>query len=130
MGFYAHATIARVEVRLKTSVSANLHGIVSETNTELDKAMATSMLFLKEQHKRMHVGTDGLIPLSRSRVAVPFEADLYVDISLVTDGIPLPTSMFFSARKAGVSTKCFENLLLKVNWEALCYHSKKKVNEA
>ncbi|KAL8106452.1 hypothetical protein AgCh_030006 [Apium graveolens] len=90
---------------------------------------ATSVLFLKQQQKRIIVGTDGLIPLSRSLVAVPFESDLYLDISLVVDGHTLQATMSFSARKTGVLTKNFKNFSATVNWDALYYNSK-KVNEA
>lgn len=98
-------------------------------NTELDGPEATNILFLKQQQKGISLGTDGLDTLSRSRVAVPFESDLYLDISLVVDGHPLQTTMCFSARNVGVSTGYFENLSVTVNWEALYYHSKNKVNE-
>ncbi|XP_074363736.1 uncharacterized protein LOC141704389 [Apium graveolens] len=129
MGFYAHATIARVEVRLKTSVAVNVHGCISASNTELDKCRATSVLFLKQQQKRIIVGTDGLIPLSRSLVAVPYDSQLFLNISLVVDGHLLEPTISFFARKTGVSTKSFQNLSVTVNWEALYYHSK-KVNKA
>lgn len=86
MGFYAHATIADVEVRVNSSDSSSVYGFVAASNNAFDTVTATSMLFNKKRHNGMTVGTDGLIPLSRTLVAVPFESVLYLDISLVVDG--------------------------------------------
>lgn len=130
MGLYAHATIAHVEVRLdSTYVAPNIYGSVSASNSQLDSDMATSFLFLKQRHKGIIVGTDGLIPLSRSRVAVQFESELFLDIDLVVDGQLLHTTKSFSARKTGVYTKNFKNLLITVKWDALYYESNKEVDE-
>lgn len=122
MGFYAHATIADVEVRVNRYDSPNVHGHVAASNSKLDAHMATSMLFLNKQHRGIPVGNDGLIPLSRSLVAVPFNSVLYLDISLVVDGQDLSTTMRFPAHKTGdTRPKNYENLSAKVKWKALYY---------
>lgn len=129
MGLYAHATVARVEIRLNASVAANVYGTVSACNTRINDLSASSFLFLKEEERKIIVGTDGLIPLSKSRVAVPVEFELCLDFSLVVDGKHLETTVNFHARKAGVSTKTFESLSVTVHWDALYYQSNNEMNE-
>lgn len=127
MGFYAHATIADVEVRVISSDSSKVYGYVAASNNCLDVPMTTSMLFLKKKNKEIPVGTDGLVPLSRSLVAVPSESVLYLDIYLVVSGQYLSTTMRFPARKIGVTKpKNYKNVSVTVKWDALYYDSNKE----
>lgn len=127
MGIYAHATIADVEVRVISSDSSKVYGYVAASNNCLDVPMTTSMLFLKKKNKEIPVGTDGLVPLSRSLVAVPSESVLYLDIYLVVSGQYLSTTMRFPARKIGVTKpKNYKNVSVTVKWDALYYDSNKE----
>ncbi|KAK1381555.1 hypothetical protein POM88_028299 [Heracleum sosnowskyi] len=127
MGMYAHATIADVEVRVNSSDSSNVYGHVAASNNYLDVPMTTSMLFLNKDDKGIPVGNDGLVPLSRSLVAVPSESVLYLDISLVVAGQNISTTLIFPARKTGVTKpKEYKNLSVTVKWNALYYDSNKE----
>ncbi|KAK1351569.1 hypothetical protein POM88_054256 [Heracleum sosnowskyi] len=88
MMLYPHATVARVEVMLNDSVAANVYGVISAINDQLVNPSASSVLFLKESEEKRKIilGTEGLIPLSRSRVAVPVGSMLFLDFSLVVEG--------------------------------------------
>ncbi|KAK1381521.1 hypothetical protein POM88_028265 [Heracleum sosnowskyi] len=124
MGFYAHATIAQVEVRITNSRGNVVYGSVAASNNIFDHDRATSMFFLKDQHQEITVETDGLIPLARSRVAVPYKSVLLLDISLHVNGQPLSANMCFPARKIGVpEPKDVGDLSITVKWNALKHDS-------
>lgn len=126
MGFYAHATIAKVELRLINSPGKVVCGTVAASDLLFDKDLTTSVLFLKDQHQGIAVGPDGLIPLARSRVAVQYDSTLCLDICLQVDGQTFLTTLDFPAHKIGVHNiilKYFEHLEVTVKWNALKHDS-------
>ncbi|KAK1374890.1 hypothetical protein POM88_031083 [Heracleum sosnowskyi] len=78
---------AHLEIKLLTndnSATANLHGVVAASISDIDRPACSSMLFLKKPGYGINVGRGDPIPLSRSIVAVPYESMLYLDFHLVT----------------------------------------------
>lgn len=84
LGFLSNATVANLEIQLNISATSNVHGIVAARNRKLDHPTCTSVLFWKSPANRTEVGWDGVIKLSKSRVGVPLDYELYVDILMVT----------------------------------------------
>lgn len=81
--------------------------------------MCTSILFLKEERRSIKVESDGVVPLFRSHVAVPFDSYLFVDISLHVDGHKHTTSMTFPTLKEGDATGTNKFFKVKVSWDVL-----------
>lgn len=119
MGLYPHAMVAKVEVTLlgEYKSAPKVYGVVAASNSELDVAMCTSMLFLKKDCNLTPVGNDGVIPLSRSHVAVPFGSYLYIDISLHVDRNNREASIKFPSRKLGPHVGGNEFFKVKVEWD-------------
>ncbi|KAK1377395.1 hypothetical protein POM88_024139 [Heracleum sosnowskyi] len=87
LGFLSNATVANLEIQLlNISAISSVHGIVAARNSKLDLPACTSVLFWKSPANKIEVGRDGVIPLSKSRVGVPLDSELYVDMSLNIDG--------------------------------------------
>lgn len=79
-----NATVANLKINI--SGVTDVHGIVADSNSRLDKHSCTRVLFWKSPADKIEVGCDEVIPLSRSRVGVPLDFVFYVDIALYIDG--------------------------------------------
>lgn len=129
MGFYAHATVAKVKVTLLANVSNNSASdvwAVSASNMRLDTRMATSILFVMEDRRLISAWTDDVVPLVRSRVAVPFDSYLFIDIAPHVDEIYHTTSMIFPAQKIGGTTEEIKIRFSRWKWHGM--YSKSSIN--
>lgn len=117
MGQYADATVAGLEVTLLDNNSnSEVYGVIGATNSELDMPICTSLLFVKMPDYAIRLG-DGVLPLSKSHVAVPVKSVLYVDISLTYNGVDHKGSLSFDAQKQGEFKKYVNDVIqVKVNW--------------
>lgn len=83
---FDNAMEANLEVKLVTDDNSdvrNLHGVVAASVSDFDRAAFVSMLFLKKpQGIGIDVAHGGLIPLSRSTIAVLFKSRLSLEFHL------------------------------------------------
>lgn len=114
--------VAKVEVTLlgKYESAPKVYEVVAASNNVMDQAMCTSMLFLNKDCNLISVGNDGVIPLSRSHIVVPFASHLYIDISLHVNGYNHTTNMKFLFHKFGDKSLVDENKFFKVKVEWMC----------
>lgn len=117
IGQFGNGTVAEVEVTL-LSDTTEVYGVIGATNSRLDVPLCTSVLFCKKPENAIRLGGEGgVVPLSKSRVALPLESVLYVDYSLTFNGRDYTASLDFDAQKQGESTKCVDDeIQVKVNW--------------
>lgn len=124
VGLFFDATVACLGVKLVDNSSAtNVYGVILASNSKLDIPKCTSVLFEKKPDNVIQVGDDGLIPLSKSRVGVPMNSVLYVDISLNVNGVNYTASSSFDAKKTGEFSEVYssENRVVfqvQVTWDA------------
>ncbi|XP_074326437.1 uncharacterized protein LOC141664394 [Apium graveolens] len=78
---------AHLKIKLLTndnSATANLHGVIAASISDIDRPAFSSMLYLKKPGYGINLGCGDHIPLSRSIVAVPYGSMLFLDFHLVT----------------------------------------------
>ncbi|XP_074325739.1 uncharacterized protein LOC141663813 [Apium graveolens] len=100
-GCFFNATLAKLKVRLlhiPSDATTNVYGVIMATNSKFDHPSCTSYLFSQKSDSTIQVEYNGLIPLSKSRVCVPLNSRLYVDISLFCNGLHYEGTAEFSPR--------------------------------
>ncbi|XP_074325549.1 uncharacterized protein LOC141663658 [Apium graveolens] len=117
-GCFSNATIANIKVMLSQHIlseaETDVYGVVLAANSKFDHPSSTSHLFSKNLASKVQVEYNGLIPLSKSRVGVPLDSRLYVDISLFYNGLHYKGSADFTP---GEKSKVVDNqILVKITW--------------
>ncbi|KAK1387093.1 hypothetical protein POM88_015271 [Heracleum sosnowskyi] len=120
-GCLSNATVANLKINI--SGATHVHGVVAARNSQLNNPSCTSVLFWKSSTNEIEVGCDGVIPLLKSRVGVPLDSELYVDIALYIDGEIHQETISFVPQIEG--EKCEEILVpnketrisVKVKWD-------------
>lgn len=123
LGLFPNAAVAELKVKLLGNFAGlDVYGVVVASNSKVDDFKGTSVLFAKKANRKINLGADGGIPLSKSCVAVPLNSVLYVHISLHVNGehytasVPLPAKhLGVSHAKDSESTPVFE---VSVEWDA------------
>ncbi|XP_074373344.1 uncharacterized protein LOC141713705 isoform X2 [Apium graveolens] len=121
MGLFLNATVANVKVKLLGNfVGLDVYGVVAASNSKVDDCKGTSVLFARKANREISLGADGLIPLSQSRVAVPLNSVLSVEISLHVNGECYRASVPVRAKYSGTShEKDSESVFeVSVEWDA------------
>lgn len=101
LGCFPNATVANIKVMLLSlspDATATVRGLVKTTNSKFDHLACTSYLFSQNSDTAIEVRRNGLIPLSKSRVGVPLDSELYVDISLFCDGRHYKGTVSFTSK--------------------------------
>lgn len=105
-GLFGDATVANLQVKLPDNFAdADVYGVVAACNSRLDFPDCTSMLFVKKPDNMTKVGDRGLIPLTRSRVGLPLDSKLNVDMSLRINGAVCKSRVKFDAEEKDQSEK-------------------------
>ncbi|XP_074339776.1 uncharacterized protein LOC141677665 [Apium graveolens] len=124
-GLMPNATVAEVEVKLlDTSACEDVYGVISASNSAASSLpICQSLLFLAEADNGVYVDDDdGIIPLSKSRVAVPLDTTLSLQIVLNCDGEDYSAILEFDAEKEGEFIQLDDpeapTIQVKVTWDA------------
>lgn len=116
-GCFLNATVANLKVRflnIPSDATTNVYGVIMATNSKFDHPSCTSYLFSQNLASSVQVEHNGLIPLSKSRVAVPLDSRLYVDISLFCNDLHYGGTAEFTP---GEASKVVDNqILVKITW--------------
>lgn len=122
-GLYTDARLADIQVKLLDNSIQEVYGVVAASNSALQRDLrhCTSVLFAMEPEYPLRVcwDRDPCLPLSKSCVAVPFNATLYVHLHLTCGGVVYKERLSFKHQKAGqvvlveTSSRTIE---VKVTW--------------
>lgn len=120
-GCFPNATVANLNVVLvhddiPSHAKSNVYGIVMATNSKFDHPACTSYLFSKNHACAVQLGHKGVLPLSKSRVGVPLNSELYVDISLFCDGSHYKGSASFAPKNDKNLCKVDDHIQVEVIW--------------
>lgn len=116
------ALITNVKLSLiNNPTAANVSGVVFAANSELDLPDCASVLFLKNPGNEIKVGPDGVIPLSKSFVAVPLNCQLSVRVFLKINGDSYTSVLKFDPIDEGVVAEFISNkkeakIKIEVTW--------------
>lgn len=104
LGLFPSAAVANLEIKLLDNFAGlDIYGVVVASNSKSDQSKCTSVLFAKKASRKINLGTDGVIPLSKFRVAVPLNSVLFVDMSLHVNGKHYKASYSLNAKHCGDS---------------------------
>ncbi|KAK1396417.1 hypothetical protein POM88_006280 [Heracleum sosnowskyi] len=119
-GLFTNATVADVEVKFLGNSSANVCGFVVARNSKMDPPTLASMLFWKEFDAEKIELKDGIIPLSKSRVGLPFDTEFYVMIILKCDDVDYTGKLTLTPQEAGTIEEniCDGNFQVRVTWDS------------
>ncbi|XP_074325552.1 uncharacterized protein LOC141663662 [Apium graveolens] len=116
-GCFLSATVANVKVRLlniPSIATTNVYGVIMATNSKFDHHACTSYLFSQNSDSTVQVEYNGLIPLSKSRIAVPLDSRLYVNIFLFCNGLHyIGTAEFTPGEESKLVA---DKILVKITW--------------
>ncbi|KAL6563210.1 hypothetical protein OROHE_005797 [Orobanche hederae] len=121
LGLFGNAVVADLEVKLldKNMAGLDVYGVVVASNSKLDESKCTSVLFARKPTRKIKLGTDCVIPLSKSRIAVPLDSLLYVDISLYVNGEHYVATLPLKAKHFGDSKSQESPVFqVRVEWNA------------
>lgn len=120
-GLFPFARVADIQVELLGDTVRDIYGLVAASNSDLqrDLLFSSSILFsIDADYKFESNGHDPELILSRSSVAVPLDADLYVHLCLNCDGTEYEDKLCFEHKKAGKSVKVDRSnkIRVEVTW--------------
>lgn len=120
LGLFGNAAVADLQVKLLDEKMAGLdvYGVVLASNSKLYESNCTSVLFARKPSRKIELGADGVIPLSKSRIAVPLNSVLYVDISVYVNGRRYVATLPLKAKCFGDSHAKDPMFQLTVKWDA------------
>ncbi|KAK1376797.1 hypothetical protein POM88_032990 [Heracleum sosnowskyi] len=119
-GCFSNATVANLEVMFLPEVPdaiTNVYGVVVASNSKFDQPSCISYLFSHDSASTIQVEHDHVIPLSKSRVGVPLDSKLNVDISLFCNDIQHKGAVDFNPNINGEETRMVgDQIQVKVTW--------------
>ncbi|KAL8130839.1 hypothetical protein AgCh_006955 [Apium graveolens] len=121
LGLFDNAAVADVEIKLLDNKMAGLdvYGVIVASNSLVNESKFTSVLFARKRPGKIKLGTDCVIPLSKSRVVVPLNYMLSVDISVYVNGERYVATVGLNAKHFGDSKAQASPLLqVTVKWGA------------
>lgn len=121
-GLFPYARVADIEINFLDNSIEDAYGVVAASNSILqrDLRLCASILFSTDADYPISPKVDTQIPLSKSRVAVPLDATLYVDFLLNCDGKDYKDRLCFECQKDGhvFAVDRSQAIQVKVTWGA------------
>ncbi|KAK1376806.1 hypothetical protein POM88_032999 [Heracleum sosnowskyi] len=122
-GCFSNATVANIKVMVlprstSSDATTNVYGVVVASNSKfVHNPSCRSYLFSRNPASTIQVGYNDVIPLSKSRVGVPLDSKLNVDISLFCDGPHKGTAEFIPYINGKYSKKNIgDQIQVEVTW--------------